>query len=35
MINPREGGAQTEVGPHNTFIMATEDLPEEERKALK
>jgi hemerythrin len=35
MINLRKGGARTEVRPHNTIIVATEDLPEEERKALK
>jgi hypothetical protein len=35
MMNPKESGAQTEVGPHNTIDMAMEDLPEVERWALK
>jgi hypothetical protein len=35
MMNPKESGAQTEVGPHNTIGMAMEDLPEAERMALE
>jgi hypothetical protein len=35
MMNPKESGAQTEVGPHNTIGMAMEDLPEAERRALE
>jgi hypothetical protein len=35
MMNPKESGAQTEVGPHNMIGVAMEDLPEEERRALE
>jgi hypothetical protein len=35
MTNPKDGGAQTEVGPHNTITVAMEDLPEAEKIALK
>jgi hypothetical protein len=35
MINPRESGAQTEVGPHNMVGVAMEDLPKAKRKALQ
>jgi hypothetical protein len=35
MTNPKESGAQTEVGPHNTIGVAMEDLPEAERRVLK
>jgi hypothetical protein len=35
MTNPKESGARTEVGPHNTIGVAMEDLPEAERGALK
>jgi hypothetical protein len=28
MTNPKESGAQTKVGPHNTISMAMEDMPE-------
>jgi hypothetical protein len=35
MTNPKESGARTEVGPHNTIGVAMEDLPEAERRALK
>jgi hypothetical protein len=35
MTNPKESGAQTKVGPHNTISVAMEDLPEAERRALK
>jgi hypothetical protein len=35
MTNPKESGAQTEVGPHNTIDMAMEDLPKVERRALE
>jgi hypothetical protein len=35
MTNPKDGGAQTEVGPHNTIRVAMEDLPEVERVALE
>jgi hypothetical protein len=35
MTNPKESGARTEVGPHNTIGVAMEDLPEAERRELK
>jgi hypothetical protein len=35
MTNPKESGARTEVGPHNTISVVMEDLPEEERRALE
>jgi hypothetical protein len=35
MTNPKESGAWTEVGPHNTIGMAVEDLPKAERRALE
>jgi hypothetical protein len=35
MSNPRESGAQIEVGPHNTMDVAMEDLPMAERRALE
>jgi hypothetical protein len=35
MMNPKNGGAQTEVGPHNTIRVAMEDLPEAERITLE
>jgi hypothetical protein len=35
MMNLKDGGAQTEVGPHNTIGVAMEDLPEAERIALE
>jgi hypothetical protein len=35
MTNPKESGARTEVGPHNTIDMAMEDLPEVERRTLE
>jgi hypothetical protein len=35
MMNPKDGGARTEVGPHNTIRVAMEDLPEAERIALE
>jgi hypothetical protein len=35
MMNPKESGAWTEVRPHNTIDVATEDLPEAERRALE
>jgi hypothetical protein len=35
MANPKDGGAQTEVGPHNTIGVAMEDLPKAERIALE
>jgi hypothetical protein len=35
MMNPKEGGARTEVGPHNTTAVVMEDLPEAEKIALK
>jgi hypothetical protein len=35
MMNPKESGAQTEVGPHNMIGVAMEDLPEAERRALE
>jgi hypothetical protein len=27
MVNPKDGGARTEVGPHNTIGVVMEDLP--------
>jgi hypothetical protein len=35
MMNPKDGCAHTEVGPHNMIGMAMEDLPEAERRALE
>jgi hypothetical protein len=35
MMNPKESGARTEVGPHNTIDVAMEDLPEAERRVLE
>jgi hypothetical protein len=35
MTNPKDGGARTEVGPHNTIAVAMEDLLEAEKIALK
>jgi hypothetical protein len=35
MTNPKDGGAWTEVGPHNTTGVALEDLPEAEKIALE
>jgi hypothetical protein len=35
MMNPKDGGAQTEVGPHNTIVVAMEDLLEAEKIALE
>jgi hypothetical protein len=35
MTNPKDGGAQTEVRPHNTIEVAMEDLHEAERIALE
>jgi hypothetical protein len=35
MTNPKESGAQTEVGPHNTIGVAMEDPPKAERRALE
>ncbi len=35
MKTPRESGAQTEVGPHNTIGVAMEDLPEAKRVTLE
>jgi hypothetical protein len=31
MMNPKDGGARTEVGPHNMIEVAMEHLPEAER----
>jgi hypothetical protein len=33
--NPKDGGARTEVGPHNTIAMAMDDLPKAEKSALE
>jgi hypothetical protein len=33
--NPKDGGARTEVGPHNTITVAMEDLHEDEKIALE
>jgi hypothetical protein len=35
MTNPKESGARTEVGPHNTIGVVMEDLLEAKRRALK
>jgi hypothetical protein len=35
MMNPKDGGPQMEVEPHNTIRVAMEDLPEAERIALE
>jgi hypothetical protein len=35
MLNLKDGGARTEVGPHNMIGVAVEDLPEVERIALE
>jgi hypothetical protein len=35
MMNPKESGARTKVGPHNMTSVAMEDLPEAERRALE
>jgi hypothetical protein len=35
MTNPEDGGARTEVGPHNTITVTMEDLPEAEKIALE
>jgi hypothetical protein len=35
MTNPKDSGAWTEVGPHNTIVVAMEDLPEAEKIALE
>jgi hypothetical protein len=35
MMNPKESGARTEVGPHNTIGVAKEDLLEAERRVLE
>jgi hypothetical protein len=35
MMNPKESGARTKVGPHNTIGVAMEDRPEVERRALE
>jgi hypothetical protein len=35
MTNSKDGRARTEVGPHNTIGLAMEDLPKDEKIALK
>jgi hypothetical protein len=35
MMNLKDGGVWTEVGTHNTFTVAMEDLPEAEKIALE
>jgi hypothetical protein len=35
MTNPKESGAQTEVGPHNTIGVAMEDLAKVERRVFE
>jgi hypothetical protein len=35
MTNPKDSGAQTEIGPHNTIVVVMEDLPETEKIALE
>jgi hypothetical protein len=34
-MNPKDGGARIEVGPHNTIVVAMEVLPEAEKIALE
>jgi hypothetical protein len=35
MTNPKDGGARTEVGPHNTIGVVMEDHPEAEKIAIE
>jgi hypothetical protein len=35
MMNPKDGGARTDVAPHNTIVVAMEDLPEADKIALE
>jgi hypothetical protein len=35
MTNPKDSGARTEVGPHNTIAVVMEDLPEAKKIALE
>jgi hypothetical protein len=35
MMNLKDGGARTEVGPHNTIAVAMEDIPEAEKITLE
>jgi hypothetical protein len=35
MLNHKDGGAQIEVGPHNTIAVGMEHLPKAEKIALK
>jgi hypothetical protein len=35
MMNPKDSVARTEVGPHNMFRVAMEDLPEADRRELE
>jgi hypothetical protein len=35
MMNPKDGGARSEVEPHNTIRVAMEDLLEAERITLE
>jgi hypothetical protein len=35
MVNPKDGGARIEVGPHNTIVVAMEDLPKAEKNTLE
>jgi hypothetical protein len=35
MMNLKDSGARTEVGPHNTIMVPMEDLPEVEEIALE
>jgi hypothetical protein len=35
MVNLKDGGARIEVGPHNTIVVAMEDLPKAEKNTLE
>jgi hypothetical protein len=35
LMNPKDGGARTEVEPHNTIAVAMEVLPKAEKIALE
>jgi hypothetical protein len=35
MMNPKESGARTEVGPHNMIGVVMDDLPKAERRVLE
>jgi hypothetical protein len=35
MTNLKDSAARTKIGPHNLIVVAIEDLPEAERRALE